>query len=245
MEFEGKIRLARFLALCGIDSRRHCEKLIFNGRVTVNGTVVREPGIRVAPVNDVVKVDGIVAGISKKRIYIMLNKPAGFIVSMNDPEGRPTVSDFFSSMEERIFPVGRLDYDTTGLLLMTNDGFLSHRLTHPSFGIRKVYSVKVNGKVTGKTTKALIRGIMLDGKPGRMVEIELLRVSRGSSDLNITVDEGRNRFVRRIFDAVGHPVIKLHRIGLGPISLGRLKQGMWRNLRSHEIKALKNAVVLD
>jgi 23S rRNA pseudouridine2605 synthase len=226
-------RLQKLLARAGLGSRRHCEELIEQGRVRVNGQVARL-GARAEPESDTVDVDGVVIGVAPSLRYYLLNKPTGVVSTAEDPQGRPTVVSLVPS-DERVFPVGRLDLDTEGLLLLTNDGGLTHQLTHPSHGVEKEYMVWVEGTPSRGTVRILREGVELDDgvtAPARasLVAPDLLR---------LVIHEGRNRQVRRMCEAVGHPVRRLVRIRIGPLSDRKLKPGQWRELTTAEVRELE------
>ncbi|MGD9754156.1 MAG: pseudouridine synthase [Acidimicrobiia bacterium] len=228
-------RLQRTLARVGFGSRRVCEDLIAEGRVTVNDEVATL-GRRVDPEVDRVAVDGIGIGVRPDLVHYLLNKPTGVVTTASDPQGRPTVVQLVPD-EVRVFPVGRLDVDTEGLLLLTNDGELAHRLTHPSFGVDKEYLVAVQGAPSRGALRRLREGVELDDgitAPARVATIE-------PDLLRITIHEGRNRQIRRMCDAVGHPVRRLVRTRIGPIADGKLAPGAWRRLSLDEVRALSNA----
>jgi 23S rRNA pseudouridine2605 synthase len=221
------------LARAGLGSRRACEELITAGRVTVNGATARL-GQRVDPDRDRVEVDGTPVAVREGLVYYLLNKPAGVVTTADDPQGRATVVDLVPA-EPRVFPVGRLDYETEGLLLLTNDGDLAHRLTHPSFGVEKEYLAEVEGTPSRATVRRLREGVELeDGRtaPARVTTVE-------PSVLRITVHEGRNRLVRRMCEAVGHPVVRLVRTRIGPLAERSLRPGAWRPLTQAEVRALE------
>ena len=227
------VRLNRFLAAAGLGSRRAVEELIRAGRVSVNG-VRGELGTRVE-VGDYVRVDG-VAVSAESRVHLLLNKPSGVVTTAHDPQGRPTVVELVAA-RARVYPVGRLDMDTTGLLLLTNDGDLAHRLMHPRHGVAKTYRVGVEGDPDAEAVLALRRGVELDD--GRTAPADVRRLGPGA--LEVTIREGRNRQVRRMCEAVGHPVRSLHRLRYGPIELGDLPGGAWRELTAEEVEALRRA----
>ena len=229
-------RLQKVLARLGFGSRRVSEELIADGRVTVNG-VVAVLGRRVDVDRDEVAVDGAVVGIRPGLVYYLLNKPTGVITTADDPQGRPTVVQMVPT-QPRVFPVGRLDADSEGLLLLTNDGDITHRLTHPSFGVEKEYLTSVGGTPSRGAVRQLREGIELDD--GRTAPARVTAVD--DSLLRITIHEGRNRQVRRMCDAVGHPVIRLVRTRIGPIVDHRLKPGDWRELSREEVRMLEIAV---
>ncbi len=234
-EPEGE-RLQKVLARAGFGSRRACDELIEAGRVTVGGEVA-VLGRRVDPEHDRVEVDGVPVGIRPGLVHYLLNKPAGVVTTASDPQGRPTVVGLVPD-EPRVFPVGRLDADTEGLLLLTNDGDLAHRLTHPSFGVEKEYLAAVEGTPSRGTVRRLREGIDLDD--GRTAPARVAQV--GPSLLRITIHEGRNRQVRRMCAAVGHPVTRLVRTRIGPLADRRLPPGAWRPLTVDEVRSLERAV---
>jgi len=234
-EGSGGERLQKVLARAGLGSRRHCEELIEDGRVTVNGETAGL-GRRVDAEHDRIEVDGVPTGVRPGLVHYLLNKPRGVVTTASDPEGRAMVVDLVPS-EPRVFPVGRLDFDSEGLLLLTNDGDLAHRLTHPSFGIEKEYVAEVDGAPTRGTLRRLRDGIDLDDGP--TVPARVSAVSPGV--VRITIHEGRNRQVRRMFEAVGHPVRRLVRIRIGPLADRGLRPGSWRPLTLDEVRALERA----
>lgn len=233
------IRLQKYLALCGVASRRASEKMIQEGRVAVNGSVITEMGVQVNESLDTVTVDGEVVRPEEEKHYIAYNKPIGEVTTVSDPEGRATVMDKFADYPVRLFPVGRLDYDSEGLLLLTNDGEMMNRVLHPSHEVLKVYWTKVSNHVTPEEINALRKGVMIDGKLTSPAFVRLIRENTFDTVLLISIHEGRNRQVRRMVDAIGHQVVRLRRVGFGPVSLGSLPTGMWRPLTPEEIAALK------
>jgi 23S rRNA pseudouridine2605 synthase len=232
-------RLQKVLARAGYGSRRSIEELIAAGRVAVNNQTA-ELGRRVDVTKDKVEVDGLVVPLDVRLVYYLMNKPSGVVTTMSDPEGRPTVLDMLDPVD-RVWPVGRLDLETEGALILTNDGELTQRLTHPSFGIAKTYVAEVRGAVKTKTLKALARGVELDDGKTAPARVALLERLAAGSLVEITLTEGRNRQVRRMFDAVGHEVTRLARTAVGPVSLGRLKPGTVRRLAPAEIQSLYRA----
>ncbi len=238
------MRLQRFLARAGVASRRGSEDLMTAGRVSVNGEVVTELGAKVDPLTDVVTVDGVVASLASAPTYVVLNKPVGYVTTMNDPQGRATVAGLVPREPAGLFPVGRLDRDTTGLLLFTTDGDLAHRLLHPRFHVEKTYLAEVEGVPSDAALRTLERGVKLDDGPTAPARAKLIETARvgGGATVEIAIREGRKRQVRRMFAAVGHPVIALHRESFGPLRLGPLASGEYRNLAAEEIGALKRAV---
>ena len=228
-------RLQKVLAQAGLGSRRACEELIAAGRVRLNGEVA-SLGMRADPETDVVEVDGARIGVRQGLVHYLLNKPAGVVTTAADPQGRPTVVDLVPG-EPRVYPVGRLDTDTEGLLVLTNDGDLAHRLTHPSFGVDKEYLAEVEGTPGRGALRRLREGVDLDDGPTAPAKASLV----GDHTLRITIHEGRNRQVRRMCEAVGHPVRRLVRVRIGPLSDRRLAPGAWRPLTQAEVRALERA----
>jgi len=234
------VRLQKVLANAGVASRRVAEQLIVEGRVRVNGTVVTELGSRIDPENDLVDVDGTAVQLDQSKRYVMLNKPRGIVSSMKDDRGRPDLRQFAREWSERLYNVGRLDADTSGLLVLTNDGGLAHVLAHPSFGVTKVYIAKVEGRVTPQTIQRLTKGVDLEDGPIAADKARLLSSSDagGESLVELTLHSGRNRIVRRMMAEVGHPVVELVRRQFGPLHLGTLPVGQARELTKVERGAL-------
>lgn len=231
-------RLQKVMAAAGVASRRVSENLIAAGRVTVNGEIVSEPGRRVLP-TDLIAVDGIAIQTDTTKRYLMLNKPVGVVSSLADESGRPDLRQFTDRYEERLFNVGRLDAQTSGLLVLTNDGDLAHVLAHPSFGVSKTYIAKVSGAMSPQTVGKLTKGIDLEDGPIAADKARILGApSRGESMVEITLHSGRNRIVRRMLDAVGHPVLELVRRQFGPLHLGTLPVGQIRDLTKVELGQL-------
>lgn len=238
------LRLQKILSQAGVASRRAAETLIAEGRVTVNGTTVREMGVKADPTSDDIRVDGRRVKAERPR-YILLNKPVGYVTTRSDPQRRRTVIDLLGGVREYVYPVGRLDYDTEGLLLLTNDGDLAARLTHPRHGVERTYEARVAGVPDDAALDRLRSGIPLDGHRTLPADVALLSGGRptrpGSptsakgSILRLTIREGRNRQVRRMCEAVGHPIQTLRRTRIGPITDHRLKPGAWRDLTPTEI----------
>jgi 23S rRNA pseudouridine2605 synthase len=238
------VRLQRVRAAAGLGSRRACEQLIEEGRVEVDGKKVVVQGMRVDPKKAVIKVDGLRIASAPDHVYLVLNKPKGVVSTMSDPEGRPSLQEYVGDREARLFHVGRLDQDTEGLILLTNDGDLAHRLSHPSFGVEKTYLAEVTGPVARDVGKRLKQGVELEDG---LVQVDSFRlVSQVGSRVMVEVKlhEGRKHVVRRMLTEVGHPVTQLVRTDLGPISLGNLKPGKQRKLSQQEIGALYRAVGL-
>ena len=235
-------RLQKVLADAGVASRRAAEALIDAGRVSVDGQVVRVQGKRVDPQRAVVRVDGERIPVRTGQVYVAVNKPVGTVSTMSDPQGRPCLGDLVADRSERLFHVGRLDIDTEGLILLTNDGDLAHRLAHPSFEVPKVYRAVVRGRVPRDLGRQLRRGVELDDG---LVSVDAFRVideSNGMSQIELTIHSGRNRVVRRLLEHVGYPVTRLARLEFGSIRLGRLKPGGLRVLSRHEVGALLDLI---
>jgi len=233
------MRLNKFLAQAGISSRREADKLIAEGRVSVNGQQVENLGVKIDPEKDVVKVDGRKVRKEEGQVYIMLNKPPGFLVTLKDSFGRANIMDLLPSFKKRFFPVGRLDYHSQGLLLLTNDGQLTFRLTHPRFKIKKVYLVRIKGELKPGQISRLEKGIILDGQKTAPARIKIINSTATGLGLRIEIYEGRKREIRRMFEAMGRRVVYLKRIKFGPLALGSLKRGQWRYLTPREISLLK------
>ncbi len=236
------IRLQKVLAQAGIASRRASEQLIAEGRVEVNGHLVTEQGLRVDPEHDEIRVDGSRIPTARRHVYTVLNKPRGVVSTMEDQEGREDLSSYIDRRNVRLFHVGRLDTDTEGLLILTNDGEFAHRLAHPSYEVPKTYVAQVLGEVTPHTLKRMQKGINLDDGPVRPDKIKVMQTLNDATLLQITLHEGRNRVVRRMMEAFGHPVQKLTRIAIGPVRLGRLQPGEMRDLTGDELGKLLDLV---
>ena len=232
-------RLQKVLAHAGLGSRRSVEELIAAGRVKVNGRRA-VLGARVDPSKDRVEVDGSGVPLQVHLLHYLLNKPEGVVSTASDPEGRPTVLELLD-VPGRVWPVGRLDTDSEGLLLVTNDGDLTHRLTHPSYEIPKTYLVEVKGSVGSRAIKDLIGGVELEEGRTKRAKVDLVERTAGGTLLEMTISEGRNRQIRRMCEAVGHPVRRLVRVSVGPVQLGRLKPGTFRRLSPEEVRALYRA----
>ena len=233
-------RLQKYLAKCGIASRRECEEIIKEGRVAVNGKIIKEMGYIVSNV-DTVLVDGIEVNVIEDKVYYMLNKPTGYVSTMKDDRGRKTIASLISDIDERVFPIGRLDYDTSGLILFTNDGDFSNLLLNPKTGIEKEYLVTVKGLLRKSESDIITRGgIDLDGVPSKPVKIFNVEYNkeRTSTTLQIVLTEGKNREIRRLFSYVGHEVSSIKRIRFGNIILD-VKRGTYRRLKPYEIKSIK------
>jgi 23S rRNA pseudouridine2605 synthase len=244
MSDEQGVRLQKVLAAAGVGSRRACEELIGKGRVSVDGATVREQGMRVDPETAVVRVDDMRINTGTSRTYLALNKPRGMVTAMTDPEGRPTVGDLVEQRTDRVFHVGRLDVDTEGLLLLTNDGELSHRLTHPSYEVPKTYLAEVLGPIARDVGRQLKAGIELEDGIARVDEFRLVNSSANRVLIELVLHEGRKHIVRRLLDEVGHPVQRLVRTSIGPINLGSQRPGKIRAVAGAELSALFAAVDL-
>jgi 23S rRNA pseudouridine2605 synthase len=239
------IRLQKYIAACGIASRRGAERLIREGKVTVNGATVREMGVIVEPEYDQVAVEGRLLARIEPFVYYMLNKPVGVLSTAKDDRGRRTVVDLLGNVTERVYPVGRLDYDSCGLLLLTNDGELAQRLIHPRYQVKKVYRVVVDGFPTKEDVNHWSQGVMLEDGPTLPARVERLRTLSGGTELLFELHEGRNRQIRRMCAALGYQVVSLCRIGMGPLTLGRLSAGRSRRLTDIELGNLRRAVGLN
>lgn len=237
-------RINWILSAAGLTSRRKADTLILQGRVTVNGRVVRELGTRAIWGEDRIQVDGRDVPSPPEKIYLMLNKPFGYIASLEDPEGRPVVIDLIRDIKARVYPVGRLDFDSLGLLLMTNDGEWAYRLTHPRYRMPRTYKITVRGGVSHEAVNALENGVMLEDGPSGPARVSLITGQPQKTLLRMTITQGRSRQVRRMLEAVGYDVIHLIRIGYGNLELGNLKVGQYRFLEPDEVDGLKRSVGL-
>jgi 23S rRNA pseudouridine2605 synthase len=240
----GGVRLQKVLAAAGVGSRRHCEELIGAGRVEVAGQIVRRFGARVDPENQIIRVDGKRIPSRQDVVYLAFNKPVKVLTAMTDDRGRATITDFLGDRAERLFHVGRLDYDTEGLMLLTNDGELAHRLAHPSYEVAKTYLADVPGSVPRDLGRRLATGVELEDGVAVADKFRVIEQAGGRALVEVTLHEGRNRIVRRMLAAVGHPVSRLVRISVGPIKLGNLPPGDTRDLTTKEIGELYAAVGL-
>ena len=234
-----EVRLQKVIADSGLASRRQAEVLIAQARVTVNGAVVTEPGTKINPAKDHVKVDGRHIKPPPPHAYVMLNKPKGFVSTMRDPEGRATVADLLHGVKVRVFPVGRLDFDTEGLLLLTNHGELAQALLHPRHHVPKTYLIKVKGVLTEDEIRQLERGVKLDDGMTSPAVVKKVRKAEANSWIELTIHEGRKHQVKRMCDAVGHPVLRLVRVRMGPLTLNNLPLGQYRYLTNREANALR------
>jgi 23S rRNA pseudouridine2605 synthase len=242
---DGLVRLHKLLARSGVASRRKCEELMLEGEVTVDGEVVTRLGTKVDPLTAVIHVSGQRLPPVSPHVYLVLYKPTGVVSTMSDPQGRPTISDLVADRPERLFHVGRLDTDTAGLLLLTNDGEFAQRMAHPSYEVDKTYVAEVDGRVSKSTVEQLLAGVELDDGPVTVSAAHV--VGQGVQErsiIELVIHEGRNRIVRRLLDHVGHPVRKLTRIAIGPIQLTGMKSGEIRDLTNDELGALLDAAKL-
>lgn len=245
---DGMVRLQKLLAQSGVASRRKCEELMLDGLVEVDGEVVTRLGTKVDPATAVIRVDGKRLPPISEHVYLVLNKPRGVVSTMSDPEGRRTLGDLVAHRPERLFHVGRLDTDTTGLLLLTNDGDFAHRMAHPSYEVDKTYVAEVEGEVYPSTLKKLRAGVTLEDGPVTVKKARLVEAGRGNatgrSIVELVIHEGRNRIVRRLLAEVGHPVRRLTRTKFGPVELGRLPLGEMRELTTEELGQLLDSAQL-
>lgn len=237
------VRLQKLLAAAGVGSRRVCENLISDGRVEVDGTIVTELGVRIRA-DQTVHVDGVKVQLDESRVYFAFNKPLGVVTTMNDELGRLNVGDYVGNRSERLFHVGRLDADTEGLLLLTNDGDLAHRLQHPQYGVLKTYLAQIPGPVPRDLGKRLREGVQLDDGPANVDSFKVVDSQPGKALVEVVLHEGRKHIVRRLLDAVGHPVLSLVRTQVGPIYLGDTKPGKMRKLTKEEVGRLYSAAGL-
>jgi 23S rRNA pseudouridine2605 synthase len=235
-----KLRLNKILAQAGLTSRRGADHFVLEGRVAVNGVVTREPGTLADPTADRITVDGRALPARERAQYLLLNKPAGVVTTVRDPQGRPVVTDLLpAGVRARVFPVGRLDADVEGLLLLTNDGALTHRLLHPRYALPRVYEAEVAGRVTDTDLPRWRRGVTLDDGPATPLDVTLVRSATASSLVRLSFTEGRKHEVKRYCDALGHRVRRLRRIAFGPLRLGALPPGACRPLTTRELGALR------
>jgi 23S rRNA pseudouridine2605 synthase len=231
-------RLQKVLARAGVASRRKAEELIREGKVRVDGRVVREMGVQVDPENQKIECDGIPVTSGEKRIYILLHKPVGFLSTVRDPHGRPVVTDLLQDIKERVYPVGRLDLDTEGALLLTNDGELAQKIQHPSHEVNKTYVAKVKGRPAKQKLTTLAKGVFIEGKKTWPAHLQVLGFDTETSTVQVIIHEGRKRQVRKMFEAIGHPVLELKRTAYGKLKLGRLATGKYRFLKDSDIELI-------
>lgn len=247
MKDTGRQRLQKILARAGYGSRRACERLIQQGRVRVNGQVITQLGAQADPERDAIEVDGKLVSLPANYTYVLLHKPAGVVTTRRDPYAKRTVMQLLAEVEAPVFPVGRLDADTTGLLLLTDDGEIAYRLTHPRYGVPKTYLVEVRGRVDERAMRHLREGVSLQEGVTAPAQVQPVAYypDRQTTLLRLTIHEGRKRQVKRMCEAVGHPVVRLHREQFGPLTLHNLPPGAWRYLTPEEITALRMAVGLS
>lgn len=231
------MRINKYIAGTGLTSRRKAETLVLNGNVRVNGAIVRELSFQVEE-GDVVEVNGRVVSLEDEKVYFVFNKPCGVVTTMDDEKGRPTVADFFTDVSERVVPVGRLDINTSGLLIVTNDGDFANMMMHPSREIDKVYHARIQGHLSEKKINLLEQGIEIEGRKTAPAKVKVLRTKKGESDVEISIHEGRNRQVRKMFSSVGCPVNSLKRVAYGSVRLGRLQEGSYKKIKPSEVKKL-------
>lgn len=241
MTGDGSERIQKLLSRAGVASRREAERWLAAGRITVNGAVVTHPGVKVDPGRDHVKVDGRRLREPGRRVYYLVDKPDGVVTTVRDPQGRPTVLDLVRGLPERVFPVGRLDYHTSGLILLTNDGDLADRLLRPATGCPKVYRAKVRGRPAPETLRRLARGVVIDGRRTMPCRIRALS-SEKHTWLEITLSEGRRNQIRRMFSMAGHPVARLRRVAIGPLTDRGMAPGRARRLTPAEVARLREAL---
>ena len=238
LDDDGLIRLQKLLAQSGVASRRRCEELMLAGSVVVDGEVVTRLGTKVDPLTAVIRVDGKRLPPISAHVYLALNKPRGVVSTMSDPEGRRTLSDVVADRPERLFHVGRLDTDTSGLIILTNDGDFAQRLAHPSYEVDKTYVAEVTGEVTKATLRRLTDGVALEDGPVTVSRTRIVQHGTGKTIVELVIHEGRNKIVRRLLEHVGHPVTRLTRTRIGPVKLGQLKSGELRDLTLDELGLL-------
>ena len=229
------MRLQKYLADCGIASRRKCEELISLGLIRVNGEVITQMGVPVDPERDTVTYQGKKVAAQQNKMYLMLNKPAGYVSTCSDDKGRLTVMDLVGGIKERLYPVGRLDFTSEGLLLLTNDGALANVLTHPKHSVEKKYLAVINAGITDEEIKKLETGVMLDDHKTNRAVFKIMKKEDARTEILCVITEGKNRQLRRMFEAVGKEVVYLKRVGIGEIKLGNLKKGQYRRLTADEI----------
>ena len=231
------MRLQKYMAECGVASRRRAEDMILEGKVSVNGVVISQMGVQVED-GDEVRVEGKLIRPEAQKRYVMYHKPVGEVTTVSDPEGRAAVLDHFRDYPVRLYPVGRLDYDSEGLLLLTNDGALTERMLHPSHLVEKTYLARVTGQVSMDSVRQLRAGVMLDDHKTAPAKVRIIKEETFATVVLVTIHEGRNRQVRRMFEALGHRVLQLRRVKFGPLELGDLPRGQWRELTAEEVRRL-------
>jgi len=231
-------RLQKILSMAGVASRRTAEKMIAAGRVSVNRGVVTELGTKADPQRDEIRVDGRLISCETEKVYLLLHKPRGYVTTLSDPQGRPIVTDLLGGVAERVFPVGRLDYDSEGLLILTNDGDFSQRIKHPRYRIPKTYRVKIEGHLHREELQALEKGVDLTDGRFTATDLRIEKTNRGSTWIVLTTTDGRNRVIRRAFETLGHDVVRLVRVAVADLNLGSVGEGSWRMLTSREVERL-------
>ena len=236
------MRINKYIASCGVASRRKAEELIISGRVTINGELITELSTTVDETKDIVEVDGVPINQEEKKVYILLNKPEGYITTVKDQFDRPSVLDILKDVDERVYPVGRLDYETSGLLILTNDGDLTYKLTHPKHEVEKTYLAMVNGIISPEEKRRFENGLQIEDYTTAKAKLKIVKADeeKNYSVCKITIHEGRNRQVRKMCKAIGHPVRNLRRIQMGRINIRGLEVGEYRNLTEDEVKYLKS-----
>lgn len=236
------MRINKYIASCGVASRRKAEELIISGRVTINGELITELSTTVDETKDIVEVDGLPINQEEKKVYILLNKPEGYITTVKDQFDRPSVLDILKDVEERVYPVGRLDYETSGLLILTNDGDLTYKLTHPKHEVEKTYLAMVNGIISPEEKRRFENGLQIEDYTTAKAKLKIVKADeeKNYSVCKITIHEGRNRQVRKMCKAIGHPVRNLRRIQMGRINIRGLEVGEYRNLTEDEVRYLKS-----
>lgn len=238
------VRLNKYLSMCGVASRRKADELILQGRVRVNGLVVKELGWRVDPQKDVVEVDGKEIKPSRYR-YIILHKPCCYLTTLGDAkDGKKSIKELIKDIPEKVYPAGRLDYNAEGLLILTNDGELANRIMHPRHKLPKTYLVWISGKVSNESLQAMKKGARLEDGPAKPDSVRLIKHMEDMSVIEIVFHEGRKHIVKRFISSFGHKVLRLKRVAIGPIKLGKLKPGQWRDLTEEELKSLRKALGL-
>ncbi len=235
---KSEVRLHKFLAQCGIASRRKAESYIAQGRIMIDGHIVTDMGTKIVPNKHIILFDGKPVQLEEKKIYILLNKPKGYVTTLSDPQGRPIVTSLVTDIQARLFPVGRLDLDTEGALILTNDGNFAQKIQHPRFEITKTYEALVQGQPRGSLLNNLEKGILLEGKLTAPARLRMLNRSNRSSLIQITIHEGRKRQVKKMFQAIGHPVINLKRIAYGSLGLKNLPKGSYRTLTPEDLNKI-------
>ena len=236
------MRINKYIASCGVASRRKAEELIISGRVTINGELITELSTTVDETKDIVEVDGVAINQEEKKVYILLNKPEGYITTVKDQFDRPSVLDILKDVDERVYPVGRLDYETSGLLILTNDGDLTYKLTHPKHEVEKTYLAMVNGIITPEEKRRFENGLQIEDYTTAKAKLKIVKVNeeKNYSVCKITIHEGRNRQVRKMCKAINHPVLRLKRVAMGKITLNDCNPGEYRHLTEEEVNYLKS-----